>query len=333
MAERRLTSKVLTWRSSIAESGLPRTTRAVAWALANYMNDRGESAFPGVPRLCEDIGNQRGDGPSSKTTVIDALRELQEAGYLERVRVGGGRRLKAEWQARFPETVQQLNPLDAAEGTGSRSAAAVVSGAPGASGEVVSGASEAGERVQSQHPLAAAERVQSQDEKGAVSVEKGAVAEPEVEVLEVDQEVAAATRAREAAAAAEVERRLARLNVVGELRAQALADPARALAWLELGEREARRNPAGLFRIGFESTAWPSPRLEPAAVKAQGRLAKKRASLDAFVEMPEEARYLIDVEWETLTPDERSELHEYFDQLIRGDVAERPRRLRAVDAA
>lgn len=41
---------------------------------------------------------------------------------------------------------------------------------------------------------------------------------------------------------------------------RALAEPARALAWIDLAEREASRNPGGFVRKGIEGGTWPSER-------------------------------------------------------------------------
>lgn len=336
MAEKKLKAKVLTWRASIAESELPRTTRAVAWALANYMNERGESAFPGVPRLCRDVGNERGDKPASKSTVIDALRRLQEAGYLVRVAQGGGRSKRGEWHAQLPERVQQLHRIEAEAGSRPSSPADAVSGAAGASGEVSASSADDGERVQPLHSLSAAERVQSQRETVQLAAANGAATAPEVEVLELDQEMAAAARAREGEAAAlEVEERLRRFRIVGELHAAAIAEPERALAWFRLTDVEAERNPAGFFRSGFLTGTWPSDRLEGA--RPAPPLRAKKASIANHVEAgfdPDEIRHFIDVEWDTLAPEERAELHEHLNEILSGQEPAVPKPdLRAVDAA
>jgi hypothetical protein len=134
--------------------------------------------------------------------------------------------------------------------------------------------------------------------------------ELEVEA-EVDQEVAAAVRE---AAATKIVERLDRLNVSGDLRERALADADRALAWLELADREALRNPPGYFRSCFDSGEWPSPRIEPPTT-----LDAKRKSLKNLVEHwadPNYIRQLIDDEWSSLMIDERLELHEYLEHLL-----------------
>src|SRR5689334_5034561 len=99
------------------------------------MNELGESAFPSVETLCSDVGNERGDGPASKSTVIAALRALAEAGWLERTKQGGGRGRRGEWHARIPETVQQLNRKEAGADDPTRPEADAARTAPGASGD------------------------------------------------------------------------------------------------------------------------------------------------------------------------------------------------------
>ena len=337
MTGRRLTSKVLTWRASIAESGLPRTTRAVAWALANYMNERGESAFPGVPLLSADVGNEKGDGPASKTTVIAALRQLQDAGYLVRAARGGGRSKRGEWHARLPETVQQLNPLPVETGVPSGPSAEDASEAQAAANETRDERSSLAERVQQLDSFPTTERVQSQHERVQSGLVNGSATAPEVEVLEVDQEVEQQQpRARELdeAAAAGLLLRLEELKIPAAERALALADPERATAWLDLAASEARRNPAGLFRTGFASGDWPSPRIAPAR-PTKSRFEERMERVAQLVKDgdvdPDEIRYFIEVDWHELADVERSELHQHLAELLSGAPA-RPK-LRAVDAA
>lgn len=341
MGRERISSTVLTWRGSIAESGLPRTTRAVAWALANYMNERGESAFPGVPRLCNDVGNQRGDGPASKTTVIDALRELQEAGYLERVKAGGGRRVKAEWQARFPETVQQVNRIDAAADVRQGAKSPADTAAPGASDEASGAASSPAKRVLSQHPFQRGETVQSAHERVQSPLGNGAAGEPEVEVLEVDQEVGTAAAARasakSAAAAGSLRERLEELKIPARVRVAALAKPELAAAWLDVVDAEAKRNPAMFFVRGFETGEPPSPRIPQPKPRPQQTQLEYCSERIAFCVRegydPDEIRYFIDVDWTNLTSVERSELHELLEDTLSGTAPAAKTELRAVDAA
>lgn len=305
----RLRPKVVTWRSAIADSELPRTARAVAWALANYMNERGESAFPSVLRLCGDVGNERGDGPASKTTVIDALRLLEEHGWLERVASGGGRGHRSEWQARIPETVQQLNPSDA---PGSAPAAAVrdavtrsLSGADGHSRERSTGT----QTVQQLHPLHEAERVQSSAERVQLDRVNGAATAPEVEKNK--REVAAAGGATVVdAAAALLDEHLKRLGCGAALRRRALADPLRAKVWLEVAQAEAETNVAGFFRTGLDSGEWPSPRI----ARENTRAARQRWAYETSLQFAVEDAYVVIDEWAGLDDVDRQEMREWVDE-------------------
>lgn len=75
---------LFTWRSRIADSGLPPTTRLVALTLSLHMNERGDSCFPSLETQSEETG-------LSKTTVVKALRELEQTGYIVRTVTNGGK--------------------------------------------------------------------------------------------------------------------------------------------------------------------------------------------------------------------------------------------------
>lgn len=64
------------------------------------MSERGDSCFPGLELLARETGY-------SKSTVTEALAELERAGYLERSRSKGGRTRTSRYSARLPETVRQ----------------------------------------------------------------------------------------------------------------------------------------------------------------------------------------------------------------------------------
>ncbi len=100
---------LFTWRSAIAESDLPSTTRHVALALSIYMNERGGSAHPGPTRLASDTGLH-------VSTVKEKLAELETKGWLKCISRGGirGERKQANvyvasqpdpsfWATRRPE--------------------------------------------------------------------------------------------------------------------------------------------------------------------------------------------------------------------------------------
>lgn len=109
---------------------------------------------------------------------------------------------------------------------------------------------------------------------------------------------------------------LKRLGVAAEFRMRALADPERATAWLEVARKEARANPAGMFVTGFESGEWPSARGREQAAGERRRISRER-SLEQLVRNSgtDEARHMVDVEWDDLTSVERAELHELIDEL------------------
>lgn len=102
MSEPRRLSPLFTWRSAIVESTLTSTQRHVALTLSLHMNERGGSCFPTHEQLQEETGLGR-------STVIAALKALEEAGWLIR-RPGGGRRRGGNGQAtEYSATVPLLD--------------------------------------------------------------------------------------------------------------------------------------------------------------------------------------------------------------------------------
>ena len=90
---------LFTWRSAIAESTLPSTTRHVAVALSLYMSERGDSAHPGPARLAQDTGLHL-------STVKEKLADLERLGWVRCISRGGRRgeqRRANEYVATFPE--------------------------------------------------------------------------------------------------------------------------------------------------------------------------------------------------------------------------------------
>jgi hypothetical protein len=71
------------WRLVIARSALPMKVKAVAQALATFMDLNGV-AYPSLPAIRERSG-------ASRTTVKEALNALEDGGWLVREK-GGGRR-------------------------------------------------------------------------------------------------------------------------------------------------------------------------------------------------------------------------------------------------
>lgn len=95
----RTIAPLFTWRSAIAESDLPPTTRHVLLTLSTYMNERGGSAYPGSARLAKDSGLHA-------DTVKHHLREAVRLDWIRVVTQGGsvagGKRLAAEYVASVP---------------------------------------------------------------------------------------------------------------------------------------------------------------------------------------------------------------------------------------
>jgi hypothetical protein len=304
-------------------SGLPRTTRAVAWALANYMNERGESAFPSVVRLCSDVGNERGDGPASKSTVIDALRLLEREGWLEKMRSGGGRGHTSEWHARVPEKVQLLHRSEADEGAQSHAVRTAVSRSLRGLHEAPEAPPAETETVQQPNPLLSSERVQSQPERVQLLSVKGAATAPEVEMKEIEVAAAGAEPVTDAAAAL-LDDHLKRLGCGPALRVRALADPLRSKAWLEVAQANAETNVAGYFRSGLDSGEWPSPRIDREGPKATRMRWAYGTSLQLELV---DANAVID-DWPEIDDVDRQEMREWV-----ADAHARADARKAVDAA
>lgn len=299
---------VVTWRGAIALSDLPRTSRAVAWALANYMNERGESAFPSVVRLCGDVGSESGGGPASKSTVIAALRLLEKEGWLESVRRGGGRGNRSEWQARIPERVQQLHRNEVLEDEPASAVREAVSRSLSGSPAPPVGAPASGETVQQLHPLRDGERVQSQAERVQLLAGNGSATAPEVERTS-SRTTAAGAASVDAAAAELLDQHLKRHGVGPALRSQALSDPLRAKAWLDLAQTSAESNVAGFFRVGLESGEWPSPRME----REGPRAARKRWAYETSTQLELVDAYVVVDDWPDLDDVDRQEMREWVD--------------------
>lgn len=101
-----------TWRSAIVESDLKPVVRHVALTMSLHMNERGGSCFPKTATVIEETGLAR-------STVIGAQRELEDGGWLVKVKGGNGRGDRVEWEARIPpdfvprlERVRETDPSD-----------------------------------------------------------------------------------------------------------------------------------------------------------------------------------------------------------------------------
>lgn len=138
-----------------------------------------------------------------------------------------------------------------------------------------------------------------------------------------------ATAAASAAAAVDVLKltsNMRRLGVGAKVKMEALSEPDRAEAWMLVALTESAVNPAGNFADGIRSGEWPSPRgaAGAKAARSESRRYYRERSLENLVREGglEEARYLIDVEWENLAGAERAELHELVDELASAQLPE-----------
>lgn len=95
------------------------------------------------------------------------------------------------------------------------------------------------------------------------------------------------------------------------LKQLALADPERALAWIELASSEATRNPAGFVIAGLESGDWPAPR-GLAATTLLRQLAWVTET--SWQLTPEHAHEIVDDLLGTLDAEAIAELHRLVDQ-------------------
>jgi len=99
-----------------------------------------------------------------------------------------------------------------------------------------------------------------------------------------------------------------------KLRQLALAEPERALAWIQVAKTDAVRNPAGFVLAGLESGDWPSVRGRPPGPTEYDRCRHWIEHGSATRLDPDHAHSLVD-EYD-LGEVERQELHELLDQAI-----------------
>ena len=98
-------SPLFTWRSAIAQAGSPLrpVARHVALTISLHMSELGDSAFPSLRTLEQETGLHR-------ETIVRALRELEDAGFLEITR-GGGRGHANRYRATVPKgSVEPILP-------------------------------------------------------------------------------------------------------------------------------------------------------------------------------------------------------------------------------
>lgn len=89
---------LFTWRSAIADSDLPATTRHVALTLSLHMNERGGSCYPSAQALAKETG-------LNISTVREHRAYLELAGWIQCVERGGikgERRRASAYEATIP---------------------------------------------------------------------------------------------------------------------------------------------------------------------------------------------------------------------------------------
>lgn len=99
---------VWTWRDAVRKAKVPTYTKALCWALANYMSDAGEACWPSIETLMDDTG-------MSRRAVTDHLAKAQKAGLLDarRERNDRGHLGPYKFHPRFPkgfETPKAIKP-------------------------------------------------------------------------------------------------------------------------------------------------------------------------------------------------------------------------------
>lgn len=96
---KRTLAPLFTWRSAIAESDLPPTTRHVLLTLSCYMNERGGSCYPGSALIANDSGLHQSTVKAHLSSAVDLgwLRVLRKGSALK-----GQPRLATEYVATVP---------------------------------------------------------------------------------------------------------------------------------------------------------------------------------------------------------------------------------------
>lgn len=318
-------SALFTWRSALAEAEeVTSTEDHVALRLSTFMSERGDSAFPGVPRLARE-------SKLAESTVRDALKALESKGWLV-IQRGGGRGRTNRYEARIPwlETHRETEGLIvgtaiSTEARGDAERAPVTSEPPASGVNLHDGetrrlpeafardkthrlASET-HRLTGLNPPAPGgdffKNTHEDDSKGLIDP-----------------------------AAAELARVLTRIRVAPALREKALEEVELATAWLERAREKAHTNVAGYFACGFTTGELPALTDSGSARKEARFFAAERSLRNLMAEgmAVDDVRYFIDIEWEWLTSIERSELHLLVDELVSDELPE-PRAVAAEAAA
>lgn len=78
---------VWSWRDAVRKADVPTLTKALCWALANYMSDAGEACWPSMEALQADTGMSERSitthlGHAKRAQLLDAKRARDARGYL-----------------------------------------------------------------------------------------------------------------------------------------------------------------------------------------------------------------------------------------------------------
>lgn len=312
-------SRLFTWRTVLNEGAdLTTAEYAVGMAIATVMNEAGDGAWPKVETIARYA-------KCSSSTARKAVNGLEEKGYLE-VKRSTGRGHSNEYTARDPS---QESHRETAAFLGAGTAATDASDAhQRASASTPAGGlsepTESAERRREPVAFSGAEDAVSRTERHRLEGVKPPAAGAHHVGPRQDHD--SSSNGPVDAAAVELRGRLTGHGLDGELLAAALADAERATAWIALAETSADLNVGGYFRAGFQRGGWPGPRITSSAITTLERRRRDVAQLveNLGVDGPDEARYRIDREWETLTQVERAELHELVDELASDQLPEPP---------
>jgi hypothetical protein len=277
---------------------LTATERHVALTLSLHMSERGDSCFPSMETLVDETGR-------GKSTVREALRQMDELGWLERT-ITPGRGRANEYRAVIPATwINRQHPAPNEVGDDHEDAG------PHQQRDREQPVADESEKRQLLAGNEDGKSASSGGEKRQLTNGKAPGAGPQ-DVRRASEDAAAAAgalAAGDAAAARDLDKALRAIGVGQRLRLRALGDPHRARAWLELANKAADTNPAGFFRVGFESGDWPSERRDAAGFSRARWVEQTSWQLE-----PEEAHAIVD-DWRDLDHTERGALHDRVDEV------------------
>lgn len=88
---------VWSWRQAVAKTKVPTLTKALCWAIANYLSDAGKGAWPSLKTLIDDTG-------MSERSITEHLRKAETARLLitHRERYPNGTLGPRKFHPRFP---------------------------------------------------------------------------------------------------------------------------------------------------------------------------------------------------------------------------------------